>query len=460
MSYKLTRRNFLKISSAVGLAAGMAPFISCSRIKKEPPNILFLYTDQQHGFTISENKDYQFETPHIDSIAENGITFTNSFCSTPQCSPSRAALMTGQYTHRTGVITNETMGAGRGIPLNPATPSIGNIFKNNGYRTVYYGKWHLGGDPRNCGWEEYQGAKGDKLSSLGALFLSSKPQQPFFLFLSYLNPHDIYQFARQKEISSNVSHIPLQKSFEDDLTKKPFPQRLFMQEDQGKFMKNADISKWKAYKQFYREKVKLVDKDIGIVLDALKKSGLSENTLVVFTSDHGDMDAAHSLVFKGPFMYEEMIRVPLIIKHSGYFAEGETRGQMVQNIDLLSTLAEIAGITLPHSTDGTSLVPILQKKNTPSREFIITEYYAKQEWVTPIRSIRTRNWKYNLYNKWGEELYNLKSDPAEIHNLADNEAYKEKKNELHKKLQEWMKASDDYFKYLRATDRSGRVLDV
>lgn len=465
MNKNITRRNFLKYGSTAGLASAMFPYVNCSGIKKKKPNILFLYTDQQHGFTINENEDYQFETPGMDSIAQNGVTFNSSFCSTPQCSPSRASLQTGQYTHRTGVITNETMGAGRGIPLNPAAPSMGNIFRNNGYQTAYYGKWHLGGDPKAHGWQynemvdgnERTRAQGKDLTRLGISFLNSKPQQPFFLFLSYVNPHDIYHFRQQKERPENVSNTRLPESFEDDLTKKPYPQRQFMKEDQGKFIEKADVSTWKAYRQFYREKVKLVDMEIGIVLEALKKAGLSENTLIIFTSDHGDMDTAHRLVFKGPFMYEEMLRVPLIISYPEYFPSGESSDQMVQNIDLLPTLAEAAGITMPHNPDGKSLMPILQDKNASGRDHIVTEYYAKQEWINPIRSIRTKDWKYNLYQKWGDELYNLKNDHIEIHNLAGNETFKDKKQELHKKLQEWMKANDDYFKHLRATDRAGRI---
>jgi len=460
MSRKFTRRSFLKYGSAASLGAALLPVINCSMIKKEQPNIIFLYTDQQHGFTISENEDYKFETPALDGLAEQGVTFTNSFCSTPQCSPSRASIQTGQYTHRTGVITNLNMAAGRGIPLNPALPSMGNIFRNNGYQTAYYGKWHLGGDSKAHGWGDYKQAEENKLTRLGVSFLNSKPRQPFFLFLSYLNPHDIYQFARQNKVSKNISEIRLPRTFEDDLSTKPYPQRQFMQEDQGEFMRKADIPTWKAYRQFYREKVKLVDTEIGIVLDALRKAGIMENTLIVFTSDHGDMDAAHRLVFKGPFMYEEMIRVPLIISCPGYFPAGESRNQLVQNIDLLPTLAEIAGITLPHKPDGKSLMPILQSKNAKGRDFIFTEYYAKQEWITPIRSIRTRDWKYNLYQKWGEELYNLRNDPIELHNLAGDEAFKDKKHELRSKLQEWMKTTDDYFRHLRATDLSGLILDV
>jgi len=462
--HKLTRRDFFKYGSAVGLAATMFPFVECSGIKKEQPNILFILTDQQHSFTINENEDNQFDTPAMDFIAQKGVNFTSSFCSTPQCSPSRASIMTGQYTHRTGVVANVGYSAGRAIPLNPAIPSIGNIFRNNGYQQELFGvAFGLLGrrDPKAHGWEDYKDAQGNNLTRLGTSFLSSRPSKPFFLFLSYLNPHDVYYFKQQKEISKNIRDVRLPRSFNDDLTKKPEPQGESMQIyiDKDQFYDKADANIWKAYRQFYREKVKLVDTEIGIFLETLKKEGLTENTLIVFTSDHGDMDSAHHLAYKGPMMYEELSRVPLIISYPGYIPARESRSQLVQNVDILPTLAEIAGIKLPHVPDGKSLMGILRDKNSGGRDYVVTEFYGRWECATPIRSIRTRDWKYNLYKKYGEELYNLQTDPIEVHNLANDETFKEKKEELHNKLQEWMKETDDYFNLMRVTDWSGQILD-
>lgn len=106
MSSKIARRDFLKTGAATGLAASMFSYISCSGKKKERPNILYILTDQQHSFTLNENEENQFDTPNMDDIARNGVNFSHSYCTTPQCSPSRASLMTGQHTHRTGVVAN------------------------------------------------------------------------------------------------------------------------------------------------------------------------------------------------------------------------------------------------------------------------------------------------------------------------------------------------------------------
>lgn len=458
MQADLTRRGFIK-AGGIGLGAVVSSNIKFRNEKESRPNILFIYTDQQHGFTVSENEDYQFDTPAMDSLAQSGTVFNNNFCATPQCSPSRASLMTGQYPHRTGVITNEGHAAGRGIPLNPALPSIGNIFKNNGYNTVYFGKWHLGGNPVDHGWDIYKRSKDEQLTKLAAGFLSSGHRKPFFLFLSYLDPHDIYHITRILDSEFESQNIRLPGSFHDNLLNKPQPQRKFMESDQGKFINSMEDAAYKAYRQFYRDKVKKVDTEIGKVLDSLKKSGLLADTLVVCTSDHGDMDTAHRLVFKGPFMYEEMLRVPLIVSYPEYIPSGESRDQLVQNIDLLPTMAEFAGIELPHKPDGESFVQILHNKGNTGREHIFAEYYAKQQWVSPIRTIRTKSWKYNLYKKWGEELYDLRNDPHEINNLAEDKKYDKKKHELHQQLISWMKRTDDYFDKLRATDRKGRIIE-
>ena len=436
-------------------SAAVFPFISAKAGNEAPPNIVFLYTDQQHGFTVSENEDYRFDTPAIDELAGRGVTFSRSFCATPQCSPSRASLMTGQYPHRTGVITNEGHAAGRGIPLNPAIPTIGSIFRERGYDTAYFGKWHLGGNPLSHGWNRYERGGDSELSEKASAYLDSRPRSPFFLFVSYLDPHDIYHVKSAFDDGRDVSGVRLPRSCKDDLAGKPRPQRVFMEEDQGAFIRGKDSTFWKTYRSYYREKVKKVDTEIGRVLQALKRNGLEKNTLIVFTSDHGDMDTAHGLVFKGPFMYEEMLRVPLVVSGAGIAPEGQVRNQFARSMDLLPTLCDYAGAEVPHIMDGRSLRPCIENPSEKGWAFIVSEYYAKQEWITPIRTIRTGTWKYNLYRDWGEELYNLKDDPIEMTNLADTPRFMETKRRLRRMLESEMKDSDDYFGKLKSTDRRG-----
>jgi arylsulfatase A-like enzyme len=196
----------------------------------------------------------------------------------------------------------------------------------------------------------------------------------------------------------------------------------------------------------------MVDEEIGRVLGAMDELGLTDNTVVVFTSDHGDMDSEHRLVFKGPFMYEQMVRVPLIIRAPG--VSPRVVDDFAVLTDILPTLCDIADADAG-TPDGYSLRPYLEGKAPPApRKFVVSEYYSKQEWVNPIRMLRTKDFKYTRYIAHGEELYDLKSDPHELTNLAGHPEFDAKKAELRGLLDEWMRANgDDKFDTYWPTNR-------
>ena len=191
-----------------------------------------------------------------------------------------------------------------------------------------------------------------------------------------------------------------------------------------------------------------INKLVGSVIRELKKQGLWDNTIVVVTSDHGDMDTNHRLIYKGPFMYEHMVRVPLMIRVPAQFGgikPCHISDLDVVNVDLFPTLLDFCGIDAIQC-DGISLKPLLtgtagQKK----RDFVVSQYYSKQHWVTPIRMLRTPEFKYNKYLHQGEELYDLKNDPDELVNLAGNAKYAIIKNKLAAMLDDWLKTNGDPF---------------
>ena len=203
------------------------------------------------------------------------------------------------------------------------------------------------------------------------------------------------------------------------------------------------------------------DDEVGQVLTAFDDQGLLDKTLVIATSDHGDMDGQHRLIYKGPFVYEHMMRVPLIIRlpATGDDAMAPTTVDFhTVNVDLVPTLADFAGIPIP-KTDGTSLKPLLDGgQNVPARAFIVGQYYSKQKWVNPIRMIRTEHYKYNRYREYGEELYDLAQDPEELENLAYDPGYQDVKKELASKLNQWMRDHDDPFDSQNPTTRDGQIL--
>ena len=462
MNTEISRREFLQKSLVAGASLTAHPLHSLYGKTSDPavkPNILFLFSDQQHWQALGF-KDPFFETPSLDLLASKSLVFENSFCTTPQCSPSRSSLLTGFYPTRTGVLGN--MGAAGGTPLKQ--PTIAVELQSNGYRTGYFGKWHLGNETiATNGWDEKNFEPKDVSTEARAIsFLKRSTQlnKPFALFVSFLNPHDIYQFMKHE--SDIVGDIPLPHSWDKEtFTNKPTIHKQFMLEDQGDIIWDKERSIWEKYRDFYREKNKLYDKGVGVLLREMENLSLGNNTIVIVTSDHGDMDTNHKLIYKGPFMYEHMVRVPMII----YVPErlkgikgGRLTSIEVTGVDIVPTIRDFCGITMSEC-DGLSLKPILTNtKGQQERDYVISQYYSKQKWINPIRMIRTKEFKLNRYIHYGDELYDLKNDPHELTNLATDYEYSRMKRELTQELNHWIEINKDPFYSLKATTRSGEII--
>jgi len=446
----ITRRQFLKttVGSVTALSLG-----GCNLdAPNKRPNILFIFSDQQHWQAMGF-EDKFFDTPNTDQFAKSSVVFDNAFCTTPQCSPSRSSIMTGLYPGKTGVMGN--IHAAGGDPLQ--MPTIAPVLQQSGYYTGYFGKWHLGKEKiASAGWDEksmlqvLNEENDSRVTDKAAKFLAenSNSQKPFALFLSYNNPHDIY-FCQGHNPSPDADEIPLPDSwYKETFQDKPSVHKQFMTEDQGRLICGKEKQHWQLYRDCYRSKVKLYDNHVGSVIRELKNQGLWDNTIVVVTSDHGDMDTNHRLIYKGPFMYDHMVRIPLLIRVPAQFGgikPCRISDLNVVNVDLFPTLLDFCGINAIEC-DGISLKPTLtgtghQKK----RDFVVSQYYSKQHWVTPIRMLRTKEFKYNKYLHQGEELYDLRSDPDELVNLADNPKYAITKNKLAAMLDDWIETNEDPF---------------
>jgi len=465
---ELTRREFMKagVRGLGGMAAGMR-LRSLKQLQPEArrPNILLVFSDQQHWRAAGFQERF-FDTPSLDGLSERATVFDRAFCTTPQCSPSRSSIMTGFYPSKTGVMGN--MGASGGNPLRQ--PTIGKVLHEAGYRTGYFGKWHLGGDETaTAGWDEDFGVTGSKsggdsrVTEKAAEFLASAREagKPFALFVSYVNPHDIYRY-QQHEFDPSQTKVPLPASWHKEAFEgKPSVQRQFMLEDQGRHIWGKDEAEWQRYRDCYRTKVALYDREVGDVLDALQENGLAEDTVVIATSDHGDMDGNHKLICKGPFMYEHMVRIPLIVdvpRRFGGIGPRRVDDFDVVNVDLVPTILDFCGIE-PGARDGISLRPVLTGDGVQEkRDYVIGQYYGKQRWVNPIRMLRTPEFKYNRYVLHGEELYDLGNDPDELVNLAADPGYSGTRKELASELDAWIKANDEPFYSLVSTTRTGEPL--
>ena len=433
------------------------------------PDIAILLTDQQQAAAMSVVGTPGVNTPNMDALAREKIRFTHAHCATPQCSPARAALWTGRYPHRTGVMGNvggrRQTPAGMSAPLDPSVPGIGKTFTAAGYDTAYFGKWHLGNDPGIHGFGTHDIKVKDRgLAGRVVEFLNRREEAegrklPLLLIASWVNPHDIYYVNRPTAQTLKPSaSIRLPASWSDDLSRKPFPQRHFLDKDQGGPFGTYTEDSWRRYLTFYYQLNEKVDAQIGEVVRALRKT--NPNILIVFTSDHGDLAGAHGMPYKGPAMYEELVRIPFVISWPGQI-KPSVSDALVSQIDLLPTLCDLAGVEAHEGIDGKSMRPLLGG-NQPAagawRDAVFAEYYGKQNWRVPIRMVRTSSWKYVRYRRYGEELYDLAKDPHELSNLAGRPEHEARRKELADRLDRWIERTNDPFPRLSVTDRTGQSL--
>ena len=422
---------------------------------KGKPNILFIITDQQRFDTISANvNNFGVKTPNLDALVARGVLFENAFCTSPICCPSRATLMTGLYPSKAGVPSNLA------APLNERVLTIAHRLQTIGYRTAYHGKSHLKGDLHHYGFEVAYENNHDLSTRIEAsrFFREldvDKDKRPFFNVVSFLDPHDIYFL--DPDTTDKVT-LPPWKNGKDTLENKPWPQT-------GKGLWEWNEERWQYYRRYYGERLVRVDREIGELMEEFRSTGLTENTWIVFTADHGDMGGEHGLPFKGPFMYEGVTHVPLLIVPPRVRTVSRTMEPdkkvfpfkspvLTSSIDIVPTFMDIAGLAPDPGLPGKSLLPVVRREAFKEADAIFAEWHGQGNIVTPIRSIRTARWKYNLYLNIGEELYDLKNDPDELKNLAGDPASQEMRKELRQRLEEHLKREGDPFFSLKTSERA------
>ncbi|MAB78103.1 MAG: hypothetical protein CMJ89_02010 [Planctomycetes bacterium] len=437
------RRGFL----VSGAAAGAAHMLRRPWLREERPNLLVITSDQQHWEAMGYEDPF-FRTPACDALAAEAAVFRQSFCTTPQCSPSRSSMLCGSYPHKTGVMNNHGSPGDEGLKL----PTLGSYLQRAGYHTVYHGKWHLGNTEVALeGWDSFRPTSrpADRLvARMTRDFLSRAKEvgKPFALFAMFLEPHGIQGFSPSKN-PSVPDDVKLDRSWhEENFDDKPAVQREFLDRAGVKRLVGESADVWREYRASYRERVASFDRFVGSLLKALRDNGLWENTVIVVTSDHGDMDTHHRLVFKGPFMYEHLVRIPTLIRIppglGGRRLDLEHYAWV--NVDLVPTLLEAAGAD-PIDCDGRSLLPLLRGEDIEPRPFVVAQFHGKGSWVHPIRMLRTTRYKYNRDFRGIEELYDLQTDPVELRNLATSTEHAKVKARLANQLMDWMKVQGDPF---------------
>ena len=432
-----------------------------------PPNILLILTDQQRHDTLSAlTNNFGAHTPAMDSLVNRGTSFTSAYCTSPICGPSRGSIMTGLFPTQNGVYANLGNPCG---PLNEALDTLGHHMQRHGYETAYRGKWHLGGDVGRYGFEYAEECSHDPTTvNLAARYWRDRDwlnrRRPFLHVVSLMNPHDVY-FLEPGEI--RPVELPRWPNQDDDLATKPWPQR------RGPHAQPWPDERWEYYRQFYREKTEKVDANIAELLDELTCSGFAPNTFVILASDHGDMAGEHGLPFKGPYLYDGVTRVPLVIAPPRHGMLGSSRcddqwkdyqartcDALVSLIDILPTALDISAsannANPAPDLPGMSLMPAVRGERFAGHDAVFAQWHKAGELCTPARMVRTARYKYTHYIGVGEELYDLDNDPAEFVNLAhprgEDPHHREVLGSLRDRLVEHCRATGDGFFDLTPSD--------
>lgn len=424
----------------------VAVFCATLTLQARRPNVILVMTDQQASKAVSYAGNPHLSTPAMDRIAAHGVRFENAYCSFPLSGPSRAAMFTGLFAGESGVDINELP-----LPAELRDSTLGQLVSAAGYDCAYAGKWHvntisLPGD-RAFGFRNLKGNGDEGLAEAAVAYLQEPHEKPFFLVASFTNPHNICEFARgQRTPMADIGERPpvnkcpkLPANFavaRNDASVLQFEKRqnysLYPTQDYGR-------NDWRQYLHAYYRLVEAVDHEIGKIVDELDRQGLWENSVVIFTSDHGDGMAAHHWNQK-TVLYEESACVPAVICLPGGAHAGEKTAALFNNgVDLMPSICDWTGAEVPSGRSGKSIRPVLEN-GAPGQDFIVTETNFKQTAGTYGWMVRTGRYKYVLYDKGlnREQLYDMEKDRGEMHNLAVKKKYKSIVLEHRELLRQWL----------------------
>ena len=427
-------------------------------------NILFIFTDQQNRYALSCMDNPNIETPNLDKLAQKGVLFSRCYSSDPVCGPFRGALLTGQYTSTCGVHKNN-------LPLPYGTKTFANALNDAGYDTSWVGKWHLGGNGNEpialkdqggfnhyIGYQCYNGfydnvcfydKEGNEHNfdkhrtevttdlAVDQLRKLSKGSKPFMLMMSYQAPHYPEQPAPEYKAMYKNREIIRRPNCQDidpfTPTFSPYSPRPFEKDmDFQKYGNDLD-----EYIRLYNAMCTQIDANIGRLLNELETLGIAENTMIMFTSDHGDMQGSHGLKNKC-LPYEESAGIPCIAYVPG-MPGGRISDALVSCIDMMPTCLEIAGATIPVSVQGKSFAPLLKGETEQVQKTIFVEN-NQTDWCMILKG----DWKLAAERQDdGLAPYlmtNLREDPYEKNNRFEDISVVEIRKKLLSELTAWNSA--------------------
>jgi arylsulfatase A-like enzyme len=466
---RLGRRDFLKLGTTTAALVAMDALTPKLAFGDDPPrgkrpNILFVFSDEHRWCSLPFTEMPQVIAPNMARLAHEGTRFDNCCSTSPICIPYRGMLMTGQWPHQSQCISNDCFENGDVIGV--TSPTIAQTFKKAGYATGYVGKWHLRNETaKNAGFDYFQhwlygdnhwetpvrdestgedfkpvkgyNAIGMTDQALDFIRTQAKGDKPWLMMLSINPPHWQWDDAPEEF----VKLYPQDKlAFRPNVT-------------EDRYKKGQELLHY----QHYHAHITAVDRELGRLMDELKKLGLEQDTILIYTSDHGSSFGSNGVGSKAN-PYDEATRVPFLIRWPGRIAAEKVRDHNLGTIDLYPTLCGLAGITPPKECSGQDFSPVMLGKPgpDPTSQFLIVNNFQRNYYRTqldpagpnifyPYRGVRTRRYTYTVYAKGEWFLYDNQQDPYQLKNLVNDPAYAEVKAELRKELDAWLaKAENPY----------------
>ena len=443
---------------------GLLSVVSCETKKSidQPPNVILIISDQWSTKVSdgSGNYDNGILTPGIDLLAKQGISFKQAYSTYPLCTPARASLFTGLYSHNNDVGFN--LKKDSILARAKLTPTLGKSFKEAGYNVAYFGKEHAGGYgyasatefgsmTHSNGGMLAEGSAYDPIFTEDAIkYIKDQKDKPFFMTLSLINPHDICRvlggkvqgatFADAIHFARNDDEPYLRFQPRPDLPSNhniAYEKGMILHDDfMYKEVFGLNEDQWKRFIATYQLLIENTDRLIGLLLDNLKEQGLEENTIVMFTTDHGEMAGSHKLIAKTTF-YEESSKIPVIIRYPKEIRQSTTNSDaLVSTIDIMPTLLDLAGVEIPKGIDGRSFKKQILESEVSTNEFDIV--FSQNQFGRMVRYDQFKYVRSVVYGITYEILYDIDNDPNESKNLLDDPKFKNQLIKGRKLLDDWL----------------------
>ncbi|MGQ9732638.1 MAG: sulfatase family protein [Candidatus Zipacnadales bacterium] len=458
MRETINRRRFMGAGVTAAAAFALSRKERTHPSSRQAPNILFIMADDHASHAMSCYGSRINQTPNLDRIAEGGMRFNNCFCTNSICAPSRATILTGKYSHLNGVRDNV-------VTFDGSQQTFPKLLQAAGYQTAIIGKWHLKSDPTGFDYwnilpgqgvyhnplfiemgerKQHQGYVTDLITDFTLDWLREGREvgKPFLLMCHHKAPHRSWEPDAKHATMYEDVDIPLPDTFNDDYATRSdaarqqemtiehhLTQNDFKNIEPPPGLSALALKEWKyqRYIKDYLRCVASIDDNVGRLLDYLDKSGLGENTLVVYTSDQGFFLGDHGW-FDKRFMYEEALKMPLVARLPGVIRPGSTNNDIVLNLDFAPTFIDLTGVNVPDDMQGVSLQPLLRGQTPRGWRKAMYYHYYEYPAVHAVKrhyGIRTKRYKliHFYYDLEAWELYDLRKDPHELNNLYGRPEY-------------------------------------